>query len=345
MGPGFWRYRRQHRLARPLRVRLFRALLGSMFIAALLMGFVVFAWRHTGTRPQGWLVVVGFALALWWASGRVAWRLARPLDDLAQVVRRIGQGDLSARVELKRQGASEIAVMSEAVNDMASRLEKQVDDQRRLLATVSHELRTPLSRMRLLTELLRGRGVKDSAVDELDREVEEIDALVGDLLASSRLDFSALVLKETQARGLAQRALERAGEAPDMLVDRAGEALVSVDSTLVARALANLLSNAKSHGGGLAGLEVTVEDSACTFAALDTGPGLSDTGPSLFERFAQGQGSTADGLGLGLALVKRIAVAHGGAVFAQNRDGGGARVGFSLPLKAGIQVGASPKLG
>jgi len=76
-------------------------------------------------------------------------------------------------------------------------------------------------------------------------------------------------------------------------------------------------------------LDVAVQDGAVTFAVLDSGPGLPQ-GTSLFEAFQSG----GEGLGLGLSLVKRIAEAHGGNVFAANRPEGGARVGFSVPSAA-----------
>ncbi len=279
-----------------------------------------------------WVVgIVVFILAVWFMSGRVARRLASPLDELTEVVKRIGQGDLKARTTLDPSLHDEIALVGQAVNDMAARIEKQMADQRELLATVSHELRTPLARLRIISEIARDTGATGKTFDELDREVIELDALAGQLLANSRLEFEQLVKRPLSLRDLATRAVERAGLAATALSVNGDEDTVQADATLLQRALANLLDNAKKHAGGADGLEVTVTENAVRFEVLDRGPGITDDAEVLFTRFNRGQhGRGADGLGLGLSLVKRIAVAHGGDVWAVTREGGGARVGFSV---------------
>ena len=276
------------------------------------------------------VLLVGLAV-VWKISGGVARRLARPLDDLTEVVKRIGSGDLKARTDLGCIEPDEIGVVADAVNDMAARIEKQVADQRELLATVSHELRTPLARLRIISEIARDTGSTPATFDELDREVVEMDALVGELLASSRLEFGQVAKRELSVRDVGTRGVERANLAATAL-SVSGEAdTVSADPTLLQRALANLFDNAKKHGRGADALEVTVSEREVKFDVLDRGPGITGDGQALFKKFNRGQnGDGADGLGLGLALVKRIAEAHGGAVWAVSREGGGARVGFSV---------------
>ena len=240
---------------------------------------------------------------------------------------------------------------------MAEKIEAHVSEQRQLLAQVSHELRTPLARIRLLTEL--GREKHDAKTfDELDREVMEIDALVGDLLASSRIDFQVLSQRPVDVVEAAGRALERAGEDPAKLVvevadlrdsdpehGSGGAVLdppapvtaadvdveVRADATLLARALANLIDNAKKHGGGLEVLRVGRRNGHLSIAAEDQGSGFVDGEEArVFEPFFKR--GEAGSLGLGLSLVKRIAESHQGVAFAENRPGGGARVGIELPL-------------
>ncbi|MFZ5438776.1 MAG: sensor histidine kinase, partial [Myxococcota bacterium] len=154
---------------------------------------------------------------------------------------------------------------------------------------------------------------------------------VGELLASSRLDFGQVNKRPLSVRDLASRAVERAGLQPTALAVLGEGDQVSADPTLLQRALANLLDNAQKHGKGADALEVTVGADEVKFDVLDRGPGISGDGQQLFRKFNRGQnGDGADGLGLGLALVKRIALVHGGQVWAVARDGGGARVGFSV---------------
>ena len=101
---------------------------------------------------------------LWGLSGMVARRLSRPLEHLAGVASEIGHGRFGARARIGRHGHGEVVVLADAMNEMAARVERQMSDQRELLAAVSHELRTPLARIRLLTELalerLRHRGLR-----------------------------------------------------------------------------------------------------------------------------------------------------------------------------------------
>ncbi|WP_437579498.1 ATP-binding protein [Sorangium sp. So ce887] len=289
------------------------------------------------------LPLLAVGVVLWGASGLISRRLARPLVDLAHVAHEIGAGKLSSRVRLDCHGQGEVGVVAEAVNDMAGRIERQVADQRELLAAVSHELRTPLARIRLLTELARGNGGPSvSVLDDLDREVMEIDALVGDLLASSRIDFAALTVSRLNPAETAIRALERAGLDPTLLEVAEGTPAFAADATLLARALANLLENARAHAGGAERLRVRPGGpSRVVFEVEDRGPGFADGEETrIFEPFfrrerVQGSESGAErgSLGLGLALCKRIAEAHGGRAFAESREGGGARVGIELALR------------
>ncbi|MFL5319835.1 MAG: ATP-binding protein [Myxococcaceae bacterium] len=292
--------------------------------------------------PQNaWRVALPVGLALmmlWAASGRLARRLSHPLNELARVAEEIGTGNLAARVELSRREDSEIAAIALAVNEMAGRIEKQMRDQRELLAAVSHELRTPLQRIRLITELGRGGTLTEKTLDSLDQEVIELDALVGDLLASSRLDFGQLTLKALDSKDIAVRALERATLPPELLDVRGASVVFDADATLVGRALANLLENARRHGGGAKVLRVSTSGDRVVFEVDDAGPGFQgDEAAKAFDPFFRRPKTTeaeAASLGLGLSLVKRVAEAHGGKAWAGNRpDGPGARVGFEIPLR------------
>jgi signal transduction histidine kinase len=276
----------------------------------------------------------GAGAVLWAMSLFFARRLGRPLRELARVAEEIGDGKLTARASLGRRDTREVRLLAAAINDMAERIEKQISDQRELVAAVSHEIRAPLSRLRVLVEILAGRGADAATVSKIDREVVEIDSLVGDLLASSRLDFSLMNWKTLDAGELAAEALDRAGMAPDKLAVHASDLAFEGDATLVARALANMLGNAERHGGGVESLVIRDDGPGeLAFDVTDRGPGFSaDVLPRAFEPFQRGQVERRGGasLGLGLALVRRIAEAHGGAATAENRPEGGARVVFRI---------------
>jgi two-component system OmpR family sensor kinase len=297
---------------------------------------------HGQGRLAGLLALATAGLVLWSAAAVLARKLTRPLSSLIAVTREIGAGNLRSRVRLRRGARGELGVLADAINDMAERIERQLNEQRELLAAVSHEVRSPLARMRVSTELLRSNPEDVRALTAIESEVSEIDALVGKLLASSRLDFGSLSRTSLAARDLAERALQRHHLAPELLDDRSEGKKLSCDPTLVARALDNLLDNAEEHGKGLSRLVLRRAQAgehphpleALVFEVSDRGAGFeAQTLSRAFEAFYRPPRPDAErraSLGLGLALVQRIAAAHGGRAWAENQPDGGARVSFSV---------------
>ncbi len=338
-----WRGRIRHELhlhyGAHLHRRLFRWFGAAIFLsvgATIIASHLGRAWL--AAHPGRAVFLFGLpAVCLWIAAGRIARRISRPVYELTRVAQEIGQGNLAARASLGAQGIGEIGVLSTAFNEMAVRLERQLTEQRELLAAVSHELRTPLARIRLLVEIARQGCVTPATLDDIEREAIEIDTLVGELLASARLEFQAVTRKPLEAGEVARRALERAGEDAGKLALAAAEPLPFVaDPTLIARALANLIDNARKHGAGLDRMAIRAGDGTVVFEVSDRGPGFAPGDEArVFDRFYRGNGDAGQhhgSLGLGLALVRRIAVAHGGSAEAANRPEGGARVTLELPV-------------
>jgi signal transduction histidine kinase len=329
-----WREGFRYYTGAHLRRRLFWYFGATIFITLLTVGAFMGGER---ARHPGWMMALP-AVALWVLSGRLARRIARPLDELVHVSGEIGRGNLSARAQLACGGIDEIAILARSINDMAGRIERQIADQRELLAGVSHELRTPLARLRVLLDIARERGASAQTYDELERELLEMDRLVGELLASARLEFQAVAARPLDAVEVARRALERAGLPAGKLSTDLTVAPFAGDPTLIARALANLLDNAVKHARGVECLRVSQRLGFVAFEVLDRGPGippeLLDGKWKPFVRTAtEPAAQAAPGLGLGLALVARIARAHGGSVQARNRDGGGAQLVLELAEK------------
>lgn len=262
------------------------------------------------------------AFVLMGLSGALARRLGRPLRQVTRFAEQLGGGDLEARLTPHRRDR-EAALLARTLNEMAERIGKQLADQKALLAEASHELRTPLGHARILVEMLPEEASATRA--ELEAELEEMDRLVGRLLARSRLDFDAVERRPLDPREIAAQALERAGLDPALLAAEEAPAIVHADPTLLLRALANLIENAQRHGGGLVTLRVREDAGAVVFTAEDAGPG-------------PGTPSEAPGLGLGLPLVVRIAEAHGGSLRLVEGAEGGAlaelRVARAAPRKA-----------
>mgnify|MGYP002631683008 CR=1 FL=1 len=255
------------------------------------------------------LLTVG--LVLWGLAWLLARRLGRPLQELADVAGRLGDGELDARATDALKEGGEIASLATSLHEMADRIDAQLRDQRALLAGVSHELRTPLQHMRLLVEL--------GKTDELETEIVEMDDLVDQLLLSSRLDFSLRDVRTIDPVEIALESLERTGGDPELLDVRGELPPTQADPAMIRRALANLLRNATEHAGGVRELVIDATDGKLRFRVVDCG--RETVAPEAFEAFQTDGGS----LGLGLYLVRRVALAHGGGVHTEPGS-----VGFTL---------------
>jgi signal transduction histidine kinase len=295
----------------------------SWFAIAFVLGVLagIYLWPN-----HHWWHYPAAAIGLSMMSGWVSWRLTRPLLLVVHAARDIGDGKYDTR--LPAHGRGEMRVLASAINDMASRIEQQIKDQRQLLAAVSHELRTPLGHMRVLVETARERN-DHKVLDEIDREIVTVDDLVGRLLAQSRLEFGNLDRREIDLAELISDAANSAGIEPEK-VEAIGDVRAKVDPTLIRRAVANLIDNARVHAGGAIAIRAKRRGNQVAIEVDDAGPGVPpDRRADAFRAFVPSSGG---GLGLGLALVSRIAVAHDGGAWIDDRPGGGARVGFTVSV-------------
>lgn len=288
-----------------------------------------------------WPLLVASLLVLvllWLVAGKTARRLSTPLLQVTGVAQALADGQWQARVpapQPNRRDPDELALLGEVLNTLADRVEAQLRQHRELLAAVSHELRTPLQHLRLLLDRERG-SLDPRALAALEREVADLDSLVGQLLANARLDFRTLAPQSVDLVALAVDVLERRELDPTLLDVDVPDAMVSGDPTLLQRALANLLDNAERHGKGIDAVRLRATtlagQPAVALQVLDRGPGVGADPRQLFAPFVAA-GHDARSLGLGLHLVERIAQAHQGAASAEARtDGAGACVALVLPV-------------
>jgi two-component system OmpR family sensor kinase len=333
------RYRRfRRRGPKRLQQQIFAGF-GIAIFTTMLTSALMFSVLGAAVVHKPWLRLCVFFLAgsvLWSFSGMLARRLAWPLWELARAAKDFGSGDLRRRARVPARAPSEVNELAGAFNDMAARIEAQVRSQRELLGAVSHELRTPLARLRVLLAMLQDSAQQPELAAKFEREVLEMDALVGELLAEARIAASALHARRLDLPDVLRACLERLDLADVALHVPEDCRALEADPTLLARALTILLDNARKHGGDRVSVRVERVSNALRIAVEDDGPGF-DPGDfaQVFEPFTRGRGALADeqrGVGLGLYLVRRIAQAHGGDAFAENRPTGGARVGISLPL-------------
>jgi signal transduction histidine kinase len=251
----------------------------------------------------------GIALAVAVCAYPLARGLTRRLERLQAGVESLGAGDLSARVKV--EGRDEVARLAESFNRAAARIEELVGAHKLLLANTSHELRTPLSRIRLGVELLKETANPRRKV-ELENDIAELDALIEQMLLSSRLD----AVKELETReevDLLALAAEEGARFEGCVIT--GEPVIMPgDRTLLRRMMRNLIDNAYRHG--LPPVEVNIQNhgNQAVLSVTDHGPGIAiGEHERVFSPFYRIAGSqSADGTGLGLTLVRQIARRHGG---------------------------------
>ncbi len=294
----------------------------------------VFVARRRHPAGQGALAFLVSLSLLAVAVAIGAWplvrRLTRRLERLRRRVEDLGGGDLKARAEV--EGRDEVADLARSFNRAADRIERLVEAQRRVLVHASHELRSPLARLRMSLEMMPGtEAQKERAV----RDVAEVDGIIDEVLEASRLEARGPVERMEAVDLLALLAEEGARHRAEV----GGEAVVTKgDPRLLRRLVRNLLENARRHGGE-GPIEARVErgePSGARLLVLDRGPGVpEDERERIFEPFHRrsGRAETGQGFGLGLALVRQIARAHGGEARCRPRDGGGTV--FEVVLGAG----------
>ena len=323
--------KRARRARRPLQRQLFFSFGFAIFVAMAMSAWV----SNLGARPYGRAIAyVAAAMFVWGLAGSWARRLLMPLRELTRVASELGAGKLDSRVRMPRHVTSELHAVGETFNDMAARIEAHVKSKNEVLHLVSHELRSPLARLRVLLGILAESNTHPKLSDDLEREVLELDALVGELLASARVDAGSLQKRPIEVEASVRSCLERAfASQVELHVESTARRAVA-DPTLFSRALIVLLDNAKKYGAGAKLVRVERRADLVRVTVEDGGPGFhAEDLERLFAPFARGQATAGDaegGLGLGLYLVRRIAEAHGGEAFAHNLPGAGARVGFTL---------------
>jgi signal transduction histidine kinase len=277
-------------------------------------------WRR-GAPPFVWLAAFGLITAA--GAYPVARRIARRLERLDRAVNQLGSGDLSARVAV--EGKDEVADLARSFNRAAERIQSLVGAQRRMLASASHELRTPLARLRMAVELLGAERPELRA--EAERDVAELDALIDDLLLAARL--TTLERPATsEPVDLAKLVAEECARTDTACA--AEPVVVQGDARLLRRLLANLLENARRHGGDRE-VQVSVgprdAGDGAVLRVADRGPGVPESERErIFEAFYRPPGhseSNDGGVGLGLALVREIARQHRGDARCLPRPGGG----------------------
>ena len=267
--------------------------------------------------------------------------IVSPLRTLATAADQLGRGDFSVRVPIR--GKSEIGRLGVSFNDMAGRIQTLMTAERRLLQDISHELRSPLARLTFAAELARTAPDRDAAIDRLQRDVDRLTSLVGELLEITRAegDPAARQTQDVDLRVLVEDVVEACQLDADargctIRIEGSASRPTPGDPELLRRAVENVLRNAVAYAPPQTEVAVSIaeEEARTTVSIRDQGPGVPDEllnsifAP--FYRVDESREAKTGGLGLGLSITARAVQLHNGTVRAENAHPG-LRVILSLP--------------
>ncbi|MES9505693.1 HAMP domain-containing sensor histidine kinase [Streptomyces sp. NPDC000609] len=296
------------------------------------------------------LVMTACAVAVgWWTAGRVL----RPVHAMTAKARRLSEHNLHERIASSGPD-DELKELGDTLDALLARLEKAFDSQRRFIANASHELRTPLATQRAAIQI----GLDDPTPDDLVRTRQTLldnnrrsERLIEGLLVLARSE-RGLAEGERETVDLAQVVAEEAARHPGVRADT-HFCTVRGNRMLLAQLVANLLANAVTYNvpDGTVDVSLVTAGGGALLEVRNTGPVVDASDiPGLFEPFRRGEGKDrmGRGSGLGLSIVRSIAVAHGGTVTAVPGPGGGLAVTVRVPVdqapapvsRAAIQAGS-----
>lgn len=287
-------------------------------------------------------------------SGMICYLLARyltaPILHLSNTSRRIAAGDLAARatsgMERRRD---EVGALVRDFNSMASRIEALISRQRQLIYDISHELRSPLARLNVALDLSRQRKGDDPAFDQMERDIECLNEMIGRLLSLARLDSSAapvsmsrIDLAEIVSRIVAGAAFELGERGSTIQLSCSGQYFVHGNAELLHSAIENIVRNAIRYTAAGSSMEVHLgtdgtRHMACV-CVLDCGPGVTESDlEKIFQPFYRvddARNRESGGAGLGLAIAAGVLRIHNGSIRARNRQPRGLEVEVCLPLES-----------
>jgi two-component system, OmpR family, sensor kinase len=285
-------------------------------------------------------VLILASMLAWVIAGRVL----QPLRLLRDTARSISESDLTRRIPV--EGEDELADLARTFNEMLDRLEEAFASQKSFISDAGHELRTPITIIRGHLDVMgddpeERRETLDLVRDELDR----MGRLVNDLLLLARASRPDFLQPETVdlddlTRELFAKASALANR--DWRLSSVGHGRIVADRQRVTQAVMNLSQNAVSHTRAGDGVELgsDLRNGHVRLWVQDTGPGVPEQEQArIFERFVRLDRSPAgEGAGLGLAITRAVAEAHGGRVELDSRPGAGARFTVIIPTEPPQEV-------
>ena len=282
----------------------------------------------------------------------VGWFIARhafkPVRQITDTVDAINDGDdLTARIGLRR-GRDEIHRLAATFDRMFDRLERSFDSEKRFASDASHELRTPVAIILAECEYARqnAQTVDDyrESLEVVERQGRRMSTLINQLLNITRMDQGTQVISREDADFseladvVADETVRASGKALEVEKDIAPGVHANVDVGLMSRLVQNLVENACKYTpeGGRVRVSLAAAEGRLTLTVADNGIGIAKRDlPHIWERFWQADSSRGvdKGSGLGLAMVKQIADAHGGTLSVESEPGRGSTFTFCMECR------------
>ena len=278
-------------------------------------------------------------------SGLICFFLSRimtnRLKDLQLASRRLANGELDTRLQVRNQGGDETDELARDFNSMAQQLQERIQAQKRLLGDVSHELRSPLARLRIALALAQEDSTRrQEYLQRIEQEAERLEELIGQLLSSQARDIhldTHIDLVPLLQQLCADGNFEGGQQGKQVIFEPGvGQAIVASSGDLLHKTFDNILRNALIHTAKNSAVRVVLTQLEGTYriSIEDQGPGVPtaelDKLFGEFYRVDTARTRESGGYGLGLAIARRAILHHGGQVKAAN-TGSGLVITISLP--------------
>ena len=274
-----------------------------------------------------------------------------PVIDLTRVIQRMSRGHFSARVKVR--GSGEMRHLAEAFNSMSEKIETLDESRNQFVSNASHELKTPLATMKIMLESLiyqpdMDKELRTEFLSDINREIDRLSAIIGDLLTLVRMDESAVHLNR-ESLSVAALVKENAHRLTGAAQERGQTINLSLqdpcdlyaDRSKLNQIIYNLMENAVKYTQEGGNIRVTLQRNGrdAVLNVQDNGPGIPrESLPHIFDRFYRvdkARSRDSGGTGLGLSIVHQLVLLHGGSIRCESVEGQGTSFIVELPMHEG----------
>ena len=322
-------------------------------IGAVLLSTPVDELRQAilAVEAQLMTVFIAVAAAALIAAFVFAISLTAPIKTMTSAIRRMGKGDLTARVKVHASG--ELKELADSYNAMAEKIENFDQSRSQFVQNASHELKTPLATMKLLLENLiyqpdMPSELRAEFMQDMNHEIDRLSGIITDLLTLTKMDSEETAIKHekfdfTELCIGAVHALQPAAEKNrlTLTMDVAKDVTLQGDESKLGQVIYNLIDNAIKYTpeGGSVHVTMKTDGRNAVFAVRDTGVGIpEEDAKHIFDRFYRvdkARSRETGGTGLGLSIVRQMVQLHRGEIKVDSVFGKGSTFTVTLPLRKG----------